>query len=127
MSATRLCGCGCGASLLGRRANVRYADDRHRQRAYRGRLRAALAEAGLPVRLNLSATATTRNRRGDGRSSSGRVLRRRQPRPDLRISYRRAVVAIAALLEEWYDPPLALRVAEANLRPLLPPSAKGAA
>ena len=34
---TRMCGCGCGVALPGRRANMRYVDARHRDRAYRQR------------------------------------------------------------------------------------------
>jgi hypothetical protein len=96
----RKCACNCGEPLINRSAQVRYVNERHKQRAHRRRLKAAAEAAGLPTSLSLKAiesATSTGNRRGDGHASAGKPQRTRsKPRkPSLRISYRKAVKQVA--------------------------------
>lgn len=72
----RLCACGCGASLDGRRPNVRYLDSAHRSRAWRNR-------TGYTLR-------GVRGRERGKETSSDTVSRRARP-SDLRITWTQLV------------------------------------
>lgn len=82
MSEGRRCACPCNKPLPpNARANRHYIDERHKDRAYRQRLRGALSDAGLPASLSLKvvqATTGSGNRRADGRSGSQRRQTRRR-------------------------------------------------
>jgi hypothetical protein len=91
----RLCACGCGTSLAGRRDGTLYVDHAHAQRAYRRRLRAALAGAGLPTSLSLRMTDGangTPTHHGDSRTRSCEA---REARSGLQLSYPKAVRVLA--------------------------------
>lgn len=125
----RKCLCGCGEPIINRSAQVRYVNERHKQRAHRKRLKAAAEAAGLPASLSLKAVdsyTTGGNRRGDGqagaRAPQGTPSKPRKP--SLRISYRKAVAAVSAelLRRGLVDPATrhaADAVAQSFLRPLL--------
>jgi hypothetical protein len=119
----RWCGCGCGASLVGRRVNVRYADPRHRQRAYRKRLLADLEAAGISALLSRSGVRSatgTNNRNGDGPVKRQGAKRRRAPDP--RVDYR-PLLELLAGAEEIKSRERALEI----IRPGLPPRLRGEA
>lgn len=90
---TPRCACGCGRPP---RIGSRYADyERCRQRAYRGRVRAAAIEAGLPASLSLRAATTAQSRNGDAQTAARtRQKRNRMRKPSLRVSYLKAVAAV---------------------------------
>jgi hypothetical protein len=88
---TGQCACGCGEAP---RPGSKYADyERCRQRAYRQRVQKHLRDAGLPDRLNLRVAEGAEGRHGDAQAAARKRTRRS---PDLRISYRKAVDAVAA-------------------------------
>jgi hypothetical protein len=88
-----------------------------RQRAYRKRARERLRDAGLPERLNLQVAEGTAARHGDAQTTARKRTRRS---PDLRISYRKAVEAVAAELERFSTGSVShRRRAERALAPLL--------
>lgn len=102
MSEPRTCGCDCGQPLDGRRENARYVNDRHRQRAYRNRLKSEAEAKGLSSNLSLRtvrATRATPERNGDGRRRAGRAKRP----SDIRSSYDRNIQAVTRVLT---GPPL---------------------
>jgi hypothetical protein len=113
----RVCACGCGASLAGRRVTVRYVSEQHRQRAYRRRLREAAKAAGLPVTLSLrtvQASNPTRNRSGDGPSAGTAQQRRRREG----VSVYFPTVADAELAERMLAESLKRRTAVDSARAL---------
>lgn len=120
----RVCACGCGQPLTGRRANVKYVKRSHGQRAYRQRVERAATASGLPARLSLTTVQTpsgTTNRNGDGRRAvSGRSGRQ--------ISYRKAVNEMARVLVAYkVDPYVAGLVAESTMTYCLPERQRGRA
>lgn len=119
--AAACCACGCGERLTGRRANALYYDERCRKRAYRARLRKRAEALGAPIHLSLKtldAMGDTGNRRRDGHSAPSA---RKRP-PSIRISYLKAVEAVANAAPEPLRPNHAW--AERILEPLLSPSAR---
>lgn len=106
---TRLCACGCGESLDGRRKDVRYVSVAHKQRGYRKHLATDLEAAGLPSHLNRSVIPAI-----DAQPS-----RRRSGR---QISYAKAVAAAkrAVFLFVAADPDEVQQVVEHELRRALP-------
>jgi hypothetical protein len=114
------CGCGCGAPVPDD-DHPRYIDNRHKQRAYRRRVADEMHAHGLPAALSLKAARSgdpTSARNGDAQNTREAAPRgreaasRRRRAPDLRISWRKAVGALAAELDDRQR-------AEAVLRPLL--------
>jgi hypothetical protein len=106
----RRCGW-CGASLAGRRQGTKFCNEKHKMRKYRADLQVELRAAGLPTRLNLKTARATRTRHGDAR---------KRRKPDLRVSYRKAVDAVAAELERFSSSDVPQRqLAERALAPLL--------
>lgn len=99
----RLCVCGCGRA---QRPGSKYFDyERCRQRTYRQRVGRAAADAGLPTSLTLaSLSGSSGSRLGDAQKG-GRAAKRR--RPDLRVSYRKAVDAVDGALAEIQPYPTA--------------------
>lgn len=119
----RVCACECGQPLTGRRGNTRYVDERHRQRAYRNRLKREAEAKGLSPNLSLRtvrATRATRKRNGDAR--------RRTRAPERRLSYRKACDTLAAhyVADQFMDPAVAALKARMVLSQALP-GAQGAA
>jgi hypothetical protein len=97
----KTCACGCGELLVGRRANTRYVNARHRQRAYRRRVQAAMSAHGLPVSLSLQVAQTTSpptNRNGDARSGLSARQRRRPTPGQVRLSYPKAYALLTDVL-----------------------------
>ena len=85
------CKCGCDEDVEGR---MQYRP-RHRQRAYRKRVREAMESAGLPVAPSLhvaQGSTPTAGRNGDGSSPAPARVRK----PEVRIAY-------SKLLEVWLD------------------------
>lgn len=117
MSPQLVCKCGCGKRLINRREGTLYFDERCKRRAHRRKVKKALAAAGLPTSLSLQAATTTRTRPGDARTAR---------RPDLRVSYRRAVDAVADVLVRLpgIDERAARRCATNALKPLLSEKAR---
>lgn len=113
-----LCGCGCGTAITsGGNGRRKYVDQAHRQRRYRYALRRLAEVEGISTRVSLRLVTeahAAHDRNGDAQTA------RRKPRkarkPDLRISYRKAINALG------HYPG-----AEAKLRELLPPAARKAA
>jgi hypothetical protein len=104
----RLCACGCGALLEGKRPQAVYLNGACRARASRARGK------GHP-----------RPRKPHSKRTRGGKERRK---PDLRISYRKAVDAFTELPELAHLPAGArARRAQDTLRPCLPPRLKDAA
>jgi hypothetical protein len=106
LAADRRCGCDCGTSIVTHAANVKYVSDRHKQRAHRHDLKAR--ERALGVRLSLSVQTldsvnSTENRRGDGDNGASKPKRAAsKPRkPQLRVSYRKAVDAVSELVQDF--------------------------
>lgn len=122
MTSARACACGCGASLAGRNARVKYAMESHRQRDYRRRLKRLAEQRGAVANLSfkaLNGTNPTSDRSGDAPTP---VKPRRAPTPGtVRVSYLRTRDAIAADLTRRYDasPLLGRVIAEEILKPLL--------
>jgi hypothetical protein len=62
-----VCACGCGERLpVERRRGTRFQDERHRQRAYRARVDAAAADAGLPANRGVLTLEAVRQARATG-------------------------------------------------------------
>jgi hypothetical protein len=83
------CACNCGAPI-DPRAGRRYVDQRHRQRAYRDRVRAAMQARGLPAALSLRAAQTgdpSTLRSGDAPRRRGARQARRLTPGQVRLSY----------------------------------------
>lgn len=68
----RKCGCGCGKTFWTSRAR-KYIDHRHEQRAYRQRVQAAAADAGVPAVLTLEKAQRYRSTRNPHREPEGGV------------------------------------------------------
>lgn len=126
---SRLCVCGCGQDA---RPGSRYALEHHRKRVYNRKLADARKAAGLPEHLNLATLTDTTEARP--RDTQGGVHKRQRRSVDLRVSYLRAVEAVATsiaqdqrYLDVLIDGDTAVRpedfrgVAEEILRPLLTP------
>lgn len=100
LAAERRCACECGELLFRHAANVKYISDRHKQKAHRDDLKARATALGVMPTLTVkaldSATAPD-NRRRDGDSAGGTARRAQtKPRkPELRVSYRKAVDSLA--------------------------------
>jgi hypothetical protein len=95
----RMCVCGCGKWLGRRSKNTIYFSHACSQRRYRRRLNAAAKAAGLPEHLNLQTVPTpTTKRHGDGQKRRQQAQRRSGT--SIRISYRKALAAIAGELGE---------------------------
>lgn len=89
------CACECGTPLGGHAAHVKYVDQRHRQRAHRADLKARAAALGVAPSLSvktLDSATTQTNRRSDAQTGARKPTRPRKPQ--LRISYRKAVDAV---------------------------------
>lgn len=97
VSIVRTCACGCNTSLAGMRPEARYASDACRARAWKDR----------------TGYADPRRRKA---ARNGRAQRRRAP--DLRVSYRKALDALARYLQS-IGRPAARREAAELLEPLL--------
>lgn len=116
VSTSERCACGCGELC---RPGSKYADyEKCRQRAYRRKLQDRLRAAGLPDHLNLEMAGDARARHGDAQKPSRKRSRRS---PDLRISYRKAVEAVAekAAATDWVAEERAHMWATDLLSPLL--------
>lgn len=99
----RVCLCGCGTSLEGRRAGTFYVDGAHRQRAHRKRIRDLAGELGVPASLSLEtleATRTLRLRNGDAQVSSPRARRRPREGVTLYLPTLELAEALEAILGE---------------------------
>lgn len=87
--AAGVCGCGCGANLGPRPGRRRYANDRHRQRAYRGRLELEAKALAIPARLSVAALRaheSTGERHADAQAPPTAPKRRRSsPRPGVTL------------------------------------------
>ena len=97
MPGRRSCGCGCGEQLVGRSENTLYVNERHRQRAYRRRLKEAAEAAKLPSSLSfksIESAQDTQRRNGDGHTQ--RPKRRRTPRPGVTCYFPTVEAAEAA-------------------------------
>lgn len=98
MGEARKCALERCPNLIGhRRSNTKYCCEAHRQEAYRQRVREAAKANGLPANLSLKsvqATAPTGKRSGD-------APRRRKSGQSVRISYRKAVDAVADHLSSY--------------------------
>ena len=137
---SRLCLCGCGEPLpRSRKLTAKYVDHRHAQRAYRKRLKERAEAQGVPSSLTfkeLDSTNPLGNRHGDGESSAraARATSKKPRKPSLRISYRKAVDALAEYLAEhdYGNEPAGLKKTFADadaktiLRPLLTDAQKAA-
>jgi hypothetical protein len=98
----RLCACGCGESLEGKRPNARYRSDACRSRGWKGRAGYTDPRAAKPRR--------------NGQRKAKR-------KPDLRISYRKALDALEEAFAQYgVDSPYVR--ARAVLRPLLSDAAR---
>lgn len=81
------CGCGCGERFPAG-GGRRYVNERHRQRAYRRRVKAAAEARGLPGSLSLQsveATGRAGRRNGDAEKGGERPIRR--PRPGVTVYF----------------------------------------
>lgn len=86
--------CICGCSEQASPSSV-YANEKHRKRRYRAKVKAAATAAGLPANLSLEsveASTPTKARTGDAPAAR----KRRKSGPSIRVSYRKAVEAVAA-------------------------------
>ena len=97
--ARRICPCSpaCRQSVAGRRQSTIYVDAAHRQRHYRNRVKTAATAAGLPAVLTLKTvqgSTPTKKRHGD-------APRARKSGQSIRISYRKAVDAVAEHLSSY--------------------------
>lgn len=93
----RVCACGCGQPLVGRRRGALYVSKTHGQRAYRRRLAAELEAAGLPAALSLQtarATSTTTNGNGDRRRGRQRAGSRRLTPGQVRYGHAKLLAAL---------------------------------
>jgi hypothetical protein len=122
--------CACGCKRPAQRGSKYHDYERCRQRAYRGRVKAAAAAAGLPASISMETVEAATHptpRNGDARARRNRPQKRRQT--DLRISYRKAIDAVTEQLE--LDAHLtrahARERAQDALRPCLPPRLQDAA
>jgi hypothetical protein len=109
------CACGCDEPLVAPSVRTFYKDG-HRKRRHRRRVERAARAAGLPTHLSLESVQTTvrtRERRRDAPARPQAPQRRRKP--DLRVSYRKAVEAVASHVGDPAE-------AEGVLRPLLSPA-----
>lgn len=111
----RPCVCGCGRPAA---PGSKYADrERCRHTVYRRKIAQAQVDAGIPQRLNLATlTPSSPTRVSDAPRVARKVTARK---PDLRISYRKAVQAIGSLIGDTES-------AERHLRPLLTEAARKA-
>lgn len=93
---TRVCALpSCQESIAHRSASTRYCSERHRQTAYRARVKAAATAAGLPPNLSLSSvqqSTPTNHRNGDAQKP--RKGTKRRSGKSIRISYRKALDAL---------------------------------
>lgn len=110
---TRLCACGCGERIVSTRPNARYASDACRSRAWKAKAGYRDPRRAQPYR------------NGSRRPDAARR------KPSVRISYRKAVDAVTAALEDpaTYEPQRLLSPrerAEAILEPLLTPAGRRA-
>jgi cobalamin biosynthesis protein CbiG len=62
MTGTRMCGCGCGASLEGRRRQTRYLDGRCRVRAHRARNAVTRPQTSSEAGVTVSEAQESRSR-----------------------------------------------------------------
>jgi hypothetical protein len=85
----RLCGCSCGERLDdGRSAKAKYVNERHRQRAYRRRVKEEARRRGVEPSLTLETLRATDRagvRNGDAQTARGR--RKRGPLPGVRVYF----------------------------------------
>lgn len=98
------CACECGQRLGGRVETSKYLGQKHRQAAHRADLRALAVALGVNASLSVKtvrAASTTASRRSDD-ERAGRVATRRNAKrkPDLRVSYRKAVEAVEQALAD---------------------------
>jgi hypothetical protein len=92
----RLCVCGCGMEAA---PGSKYALEKHRKTVWRQKQRDAQIAAGLPEHLNLATLADLSKGTGQRLRDAQKSARKRSRRsPDLRVSYRRAVDAVATAI-----------------------------
>lgn len=104
MTSERRCACPCGRPLPpGSRANRRYIDETHKDRAKRARLSAALVAHGLPPKITLETIRSITNTPNSGNPVPKRARKReRKPREGVQVYFPRPEVAqaVLALLED---------------------------
>ena len=102
----KTCGCGCGERLNAVRSNADYASSACRTRAWKARV----------------GYADTRRPHPSRNANRGKAQK-----PSVRISYRKAVEAVAAIyIDADRDPDAAREFAERILEPLLTPAGRRA-
>ena len=104
--------------------------DRCHKRAYRDRVKRAAEAAGLEVALSLRAIRATKGTKASAGQTESAKKRAQNRRPELRVSYRKAVDGmterLAALLSPTPDGPSldeCREIAEQGLKLALPPRA----
>ena len=86
------CWCACGTWIGHRRRTTRFVNEKHKKRYHRRRLQHAARAAGLPANLSFQAIEQAQAGKSTGKRP-GDAPRRRKP--DLRVSYRKALAAVA--------------------------------
>lgn len=95
-----LCGCGCGASLVGRSARAKYVDRNHAQAAYRQRVKREMERVGLPALPSLRAAGVSRptiDHNGDAENVQKRAVRRKPS--GAQVSYFKAIDVLSRELD----------------------------
>lgn len=103
------CGCPCRREFDPSHDRQRYIDARHRQAAYRDRVKTTARANGVPDHLNLQTARGTRLRNGDAQTRRA---------PSMRLSYYKTRDAIAAYFQDPVADGRSFR-ADQILRPLL--------